>query len=192
MAYQTYTTEAIVCGSRANNTADKAFLLLTSEAGILWATARNVRSENSKQRFALQDFALIRVSLIKGKAGWRIGSVEGEKNYWREVAGSGAAEGRAAVVSLIRLLRQFLHGEVAHPGIFEDTKTILSEVALVTDQEARQTMVDIFSVRLLYNLGYIAETQVKDLLISQKWWEMPKPSKAVYKLIENAKTASHL
>ncbi len=193
MAYQTYTTEAVVCGSRANNTADKAFLLFTRDAGMLWATARNVRSENSKQRFALQDFSLIRVSLIKGKAGWRIGSVEGERNFFREVNGDGALGGRATVVSVIRLLRQFLHGEVSHAEIFDDAKVCLAELLKIVEQEDRDKLFNIFTLRLLTNLGYIATgDEWREYLTSDIWWQLPALSQKADKAIEQAKQASHL
>jgi len=84
MSYATYTTEALVCGSRNNNTSDRAYLLFTEEVGMIWASARSVREERSKQRYALQDFSLIRVSLVKGKSGWRIGSVEATCNPFME------------------------------------------------------------------------------------------------------------
>ncbi|MEX2341217.1 MAG: recombination protein O N-terminal domain-containing protein, partial [Candidatus Paceibacterota bacterium] len=90
MSYKTYTTEAIVCGSRVNNTSDKSFLLFTKDAGMLWAAAKSVREERSRQRFALQDFSLIRASLIKGKSGWRIGSVESDRNYFTGEGDSGS------------------------------------------------------------------------------------------------------
>ena len=38
---------------------------------MVLAAARSVREEKSRQRYALQEFALVRVSLIKGKSGWR-------------------------------------------------------------------------------------------------------------------------
>ena len=105
MSYQTYTTEALVCGSFLHNTADKVFLLFTREAGMLYATAKSVREERSKQRFALQDFSLINVSLIKGKQGWRVGSVEAEVNYFTK---SEERLARGSVVLLFKTLRRFI------------------------------------------------------------------------------------
>ena len=72
MSYQTYITDAVVVGSYASNTADKSYLLFTKRAGMLYATARSVREERSKQRYALQDFSHITVTLVKGKGGWCI------------------------------------------------------------------------------------------------------------------------
>lgn len=56
MAYETYTTEALVCGTFNRNTADRSYLLFTREAGMLYADARSVREERSRQRYALRTF----------------------------------------------------------------------------------------------------------------------------------------
>jgi len=85
------------------NTSDKSFLLFTRDNGMLFATAKSVREEVSKQRQALQDFSRIRVSLVKGKTGWRIGSVESLRN---DFSAAYDRETRGSVVSLYRLLRR--------------------------------------------------------------------------------------
>lgn len=185
MSYKTYTTEAIVCGGRANNTSDKAFLLFTREAGMLWATARSVREERSRQRFALQDFSLIRVSLVRGKGGWKIGSVECERNYFGETDGT-AREARGAITSIIRLLRQFVHGEISHPQLFEDTKTALNNSRSLS-------VIEIFTLRLLHHLGYVAVTNdLNDYLSIEKWYDLPALSPKTLALVDRAKQFSHL
>ena len=63
MSYQTYTTEALVCGTYDRNTADRSYRLFARELGMLFADARSVRLEKSRQRMALSDFSLVRVSL---------------------------------------------------------------------------------------------------------------------------------
>lgn len=192
MSYKTYTTEAIVCGSRVNNTSDKSFLLFTRDAGMLWAGAKSVREEKSRQRFALQDFSLIRVSLIRGKSGWRIGSVECDQNYLSHVGGTGGRSARVTVTATIRLVRQFLHGEVAVSEIFNDTKVMLSLASEVTGAEDTR-LLDIFTLRFLHRLGYIAaDMSFVDYLNSEKWQELPSlPPKALSR-VEKAKQASHL
>lgn len=189
MSYKTYTTEAIVCGSRANNTSDKSFLLFTRDAGMLWASAKSVREERSKQRFALQEFSLVRVSLVRGKSGWRVGSAESERNYFTD---SSSKEARAVVTGVIKLLRQFLHGEMTHAGVFEDTKAALLASGLLPAAEVNR-VVDLFAFRLLYRLGYIREHKdYSDFLTATEWWTLgPLPSAAT-RVLEKAKEASHL
>ena len=56
MAYVTYTTLALVCGTFDQKTSDRSYMLFTREAGMLFASARSVREERSKQRYASTRF----------------------------------------------------------------------------------------------------------------------------------------
>lgn len=151
MSYATYTTEAIVCGTRDRNTTDRSFLLFTREGGMLYADARGVRREASKQRSALQDFTRVRVSLIKGKVGWRVGSVEALLNYYSQAVDRSA---RGSVVSLIKLVRRFARGEEPMPEVYD----FVSEALMfLTGPVAERSAFDaLVQVRFLGHLGYVA------------------------------------
>ena len=84
MAYQTYITEALVCGSIDNHSADRSFLLFTREAGMVYAHAKSVREERSKQRYALQVCSHIRATLIRGKSDWKIAGVDPLQNFYAQ------------------------------------------------------------------------------------------------------------
>ncbi len=152
MSYQTYTTEAIVCGSSVSKTSDRSFLLFTRDAGMLLAVARSVREEKSKQRQALQDFSRVRVSLVKGKSGWRIGSVESHGNAFMD---GSTREARAAITYLIKLVRRYVHGESALPNVFDDLTAALT-CGNDTDPAVRDSAQLLFHIRLLAALGYVA------------------------------------
>lgn len=155
MSYQTYTTEAIVCGSYDRLTADRTYLLFTETAGMVFATARSAREERSKQRFALQDFAHVRVSLVKGKSGWRIGSVEAVTNYYLDAPDRAA---RGMVVGVVQLLRRLLTGEEVNTAVFTDTVALLgtsSQVAMVDPT----VLFDAYRLRTLAHLGYVATNE---------------------------------
>lgn len=190
MAYSTYTTEAVVCGSKDSLTSDRSYLLFTKDAGMLWASARSVREEKSKQRYALQDFSIIRVSLVKGKSGWRIGSVEAVANPFMEARQRSC---RAGVSAVVKLLRRFLHGEIAHPELYVDTVMVLSCLASAEGED----VIDLqnqFTLRMLYTLGYIApHAAYTHILENDDPWSVPSavPHEAM-KAIEQALTASHL
>ncbi len=151
MSYKTYTTEAFVCGSYSHNTSDKNYLLFARDAGMVFATARSVREEKSKQRYALQDFSRIRVSLVKGKHGWRIGSAEALGNAF---LGAETRDMRILVNHVFVQLRRYVHGEVAVPSVYDDVDEMVSSAALCTQYGKRTEQV--FALRLLYVLGYIA------------------------------------
>lgn len=154
MSYQTYITDAIVVGSYANNTADKSFLLFTKRAGMLYASARSVREERSKQRYALQDFSLISVSLIKGKTGWRVGSVDTEGNIFGNALSRPA---RGSVVRVLKLLRRFVAGEEPHPELYDELVYGLRYLA--SDISSHRVLAEeIIEARILSVLGYISHT----------------------------------
>ena len=190
MAYRTYTTEAIVCGSRDSYTSDRSFLLFTDRGGMLWASARSVREERSRQRYALQPFSLIRVSLVKGRSGWRVGSVSAASNAYQEV---GSKDQRGAVTRVLRLLRQYVHGEEPHEKIFQDTTAVLKQIR-VTYEAQLNNLTEGFYLRLLHHLGYVPPNEsYKSWLESDSWLlgesELPKAAKIA---LERAQMASHL
>ena len=159
MSYQTYTTEALVCGGYNRNTADKSFLLFTKTAGMIYATARSVREERSKQRCALQEFSRVRVSLIKGKTGWRVGSVEVKQN---DYALAFDREARGSVVMLYKMLRRFIHGEEASPELFDFCIESLDEFIKVNKN--RQFLELFVKSQILFRLGYLNSKEVPALL----------------------------
>lgn len=154
MSYQTYITEALIVGSFDNNTADKSYLLFTRDAGMIYAAAKSVREERSRQRFALQDFSLITVSLIKGKTGWRIGSVQSKGNLF--IAANDRAV-RGSIVRICKHLRRFVAGEDPHIDLYDEVVLGLHYI-MNPDLERRVLMEEIILARLLHILGYIADT----------------------------------
>lgn len=149
MAYQTYITEALVCGSRPSNTSDKSYLLFSREAGMVYATARSVREERSKQRYALQEFSYIRATLIRGKGGWRVAGVEPITNIYFETRDRGT---RKLLRNITGLLRRTMQGEVAHQKLFDDVVSSFLECNNY-DSESLELLL---SLRILRELGYVA------------------------------------
>ncbi len=159
MSYATYTTDAYVCGTFNRGTADRSYLLFTREAGMLFADAKSVREERSRQRFALQDFSRIRVSLVKGKQGWKVGSVEAIHNEFMRAT---SREARGSVVALFRLLRRFIHGEEAHTKLFDFVSSALD--SLTRDLEQRAFVSLWVEVQILHALGYVDELAIPEVV----------------------------
>lgn len=149
MAYQTYITEALVCGSIDNHSADRSFLLFTREAGMVYAHAKSVREERSKQRYALQVCSHIRATLIRGKSGWKIAGVEPIQNFYAQTTNR---ESRAFLRNVILLLRRVIHGETAHAEIFDDVIGACQE----SEKYPPKKLESVLLVRILHALGYIA------------------------------------
>jgi recombinational DNA repair protein (RecF pathway) len=161
MAYLTYTTEAIVCGTFNRNTADRSYLLFTREAGMLYAEAKSVREERSRQRMSLQDFSYVRVSLVKGKSSWKIGSIEPRANFFMEAVDKAA---RGSVVTLTKFLRRFYGGEEPLPVLFDYVKDAIALLAQETSQ--REQLEKIIQARMLFELGYVDVKVLPPLVLS--------------------------
>lgn len=192
MAYATYITDALVCGIKNSNTSDRSYLLFTREAGMLFASARSVREERSKQRYALQEFALVRVSLIRGKSGWRIGSVEALKNYYQLASDK---EARGSVVEIFRHLRRFIHGEEVSTELYDFVLQSLDFVARNIKQ--RKVVNKVIKARLLHSLGYVSEQSVPVEALNSSLEEIShgisrEVDKKLEKALENAILASQL
>jgi recombinational DNA repair protein (RecF pathway) len=154
MSYESYSTSAIVLGSYDNATADKSYRLFTERAGMLYASARSVREERSRQRYALQDFSHISVTLIRGKTGWRIGSVEAKENFFMQATTRAT---RGSIVKVCKVLRRYVHGEEPQPVLYQE---FLEAIRLLgePDLPARESYELCVIVRLLSHLGYVALT----------------------------------
>ncbi|MFT5831918.1 MAG: recombinational DNA repair protein (RecF pathway) [Candidatus Paceibacteria bacterium] len=192
MSYVTYTTQAIVCGTYDRNTADRSYRLFTRELGMLYAEARSVRKENSKQRQALSDFASIKVSLIRGKGGWKIGSVTEIKNYYSYAVNQAA---RGSVVKIVRLLRRFLAGEETHVELFDEYLEALEFFS--TDCLERTCYEHVFIQRILAQLGYIKSSDVPAQFKAMPLGDIPSDEVCIRDTvialsIERAQNASQL
>ena len=179
MSYQTYTTEALVCGTWNKNTSDKSYLLFTKDAGMLYADARSVREEKSKQRYSLQDFSHVKISLVKGKAGWKIGSVESQCNHYA-VAYDKAARG--SVVNVYRFVRRFYKGEEAWPDLFLYLKDTLNTlVGDVKDRDFKELLVQL---KVLAVLGYVDTARVATEFLPEDIRMAKRPNDAILKKLE--------
>ena len=150
MTYQTYITDAFVCGSRRSNTSDCSYLLFTRALGMVYASARSVREERSKQRFSLQEFSYIRVTLIQGKSEWRITGVEPRSNVFMVQR---TREARAFVRNIALLLRRIMQGQVAYSDIFDDVEKAFDIPSLGVRNYAYGECA--LSLRILHTLGYV-------------------------------------
>ncbi len=149
MSYQTYITEALVCGTFDSKSSDRTFLLFTREAGMLYASAQSVREERSKHRYALQACSYVRATLVRGKSGWKITGTESIRNLYQETS---SREARTLLRNIIMLLRRVIHGETSHEEIFDD----VIEVCSKSETYPCTKLETMLTLRVLHGLGYVA------------------------------------
>lgn len=157
--YEKYHTEALVLGGREMGEADRTVFLYTSDFGLVRARASAVRTEHSKMRYALQDFSLASVSLVKGARGWRAAGAASLKSA------TGDPRGIATFARVSELVLRLVHGEEANPYIFAALKEAHRE--LMQEKCDAFGMIEIVCVaRVLYTLGYISNEALESALFT--------------------------
>lgn len=146
--YQKYNTEALVMASFERGEADKVFCLYTKDFGLVYARASSVRREGSRMRYALQNYAYARVSLVRGKRGWRVGGAAALRS-------SGRGANTETFARIARLILRLVAGEDENVYVF----STLAEAhqALSKDSgDTRATIELVCVARILYGLGYLS------------------------------------
>jgi DNA repair protein RecO (recombination protein O) len=165
MAYNIYTTRGLVLSYRPLREADRVYSILTSDLGLIRATATGVRKGVSKLRGSLEPISLVSVSLIRGKEYWRITSAEEIQKIPSTVE----------LLKPLTLLDKLVQGESPNRELFDAVEKMILE------KDTHESMFEIKLVsQILFHLGYLNE---EDLSLEKK-----ELIKAVNKGIE----ASHL
>lgn len=151
MAHAVHTTHALVLGSADVQDADRLFWLLTEDLGLLFASAKSVREETSKLRYALQDLSQPRVSLVRGRGLWRLTGAEENGAEKLNLAAS-KVFGRIAA-----LIRRVMPTDEDNPEVFAVVSN--ARKALAWPKADIQTIERITVARVLYQLGYLSCTQ---------------------------------
>ena len=146
-------------GSREIGENDRVFVLFTREFGLVRARASAVRTEKSRMRYALQNYARANAGLVRGKRGWRMAGAAAVKNA------HGDSKGVAAFARIAELTKRLVHGEEKNDFLF----AVLAEThdALMRDHvEASATIEIVCVARVLYALGYLSSEALETALFT--------------------------
>jgi recombinational DNA repair protein (RecF pathway) len=127
---------------------------------MVYAHAKSVRDEKSKHRYALQEFGYVRITLVRGKSGWRITGSEPIRNFFSETT---SREQRAVLRKLFLFLRRVLQGETIYSEIFDDSVDALKELSAYHLDKLDVVL----SLRTLYRLGYVAPNKQEAHLLQE-------------------------
>ncbi len=183
--YQKYQTDALVLKSYEQGEADKSFALYTKDFGLVRARASSVRSERSKMRYAMQNWARANAALVRGKRGWRLAGASSVKNA------VGDAQSIAAFARISELTLRLVQGEGQNEYLF----AALSEAhgALMRNDCAAWATIEIVCVaRALYALGYLSAEALETTLFTHTTYEAPhlEEAEALYeKLLSSVNKA---
>lgn len=148
-------TDAVVLGKRYTGEATTTVALLTREFGLVRASARSARVEQSKLRYGLQALTRGRYSLVLGKREWRLTGVE---QVSREYLAVNAAK-RMAFGRIAKLLLRLVAGEEPVPELYTSVVEGFSYLALATSDADAEAIECVLVLRILAHLGYLPRRQ---------------------------------
>ncbi len=180
VAYHTYTTRSYILGAAQYSEHDAIYTCITEEFGIVRARATGARKEDSKLRYSLQVGACVSLSLVQGRAGWRItGAVLIYEPSQRTIT---------LFARLGKLAERLVHGQERNDALFD----IFTACRGVSDVRSSELLL---VIQMLVSLGYIPPYIIESIL------EKPESERVAYieshrpillKTVNNALHASHL
>lgn len=165
MSYHIYTTEGIILKRAPFGEANLLLYILTSDLGLIIASARSARVSVSKLRPALQEYAHVTVSCVKGKGGWKVTNVASMGNYF-----FGSPEYTHKVLAqIVFLLIKMMPGEENHPVVFSLVKSAFEEIKNIKSEDLESFEI-LAVLRIMFELGYVAKNyDIKIFLKDNKW-----------------------
>ncbi len=158
MSHHIYHTNAIIIGSKPQGEANKILSIYTRELGLVNATVQGIRYEKSKLRFALQDFSLAQVDLVRGREVWRVTSAT-TQNLFPFIRKD--SEALLIFARLAKLIERLMPGETAHEKIFDD---ILQGLSLLDNEIVEKETIEAIELylvlRIVYELGYVGDSEI--------------------------------
>jgi DNA repair protein RecO len=159
MSHHIYHTRGIVIEAVNVKEANKTYWIFTRDLGMILAVAQGVRLHTSKLRFSLQPLSIAEISLVRGRAGWRVVNAREISNvYWqiKDIPQSVLMSSR-----VLRLVRRLVTGEEKNEALFDRLFEGLMYLAGGVDGErpsVKQVMnlEFILLLQVLYMLGYFA------------------------------------
>ncbi len=162
--HRLFVTEAVVLGKRGVGEANTLLAFLTREMGVIRASARSTRVEESKLRFGLETLTQGTYSFVRGKYEWKL---TGAENISRKFISPSASRRRAAG-RIAKLLLRLIHGEEGVGGAYDTTIEGLASLAQATNEQEAENVECILVLRILSELGYVPSNQKLTPLVENK------------------------
>ncbi|KND50728.1 MAG: DNA repair protein RecO [Parcubacteria bacterium C7867-003] len=192
MSYHIYTTDGIILKRTPFGEANILVHVLTEDLGLIMASARSARLYVSKLRPALQEYAHVSISCIKGKGGWKITNVVSKGSFY-----FGYPEYTHRVMSQITfVLMQMIQGETPHKEIFEIVKNGLDFLKNIPEKYVSD-FETLIVLRILKELGYVVSDNTTEKFLRSDWdenllKEIKEDRVLIVAIINKALKESHL
>ena len=151
MSHIKYSTKALVIDDFESGESDKSFLILTEDFGLIYASAKSIRSLSSKLRYSLQKLSVLEVVLVRGKTGWKITNT----SHFYDLSKSflDDREKERVFQKIILLVKRFIAGEERNNYLFDII--IETAKALEKNNNGYDLIETLAVLRIMDSLGYI-------------------------------------
>lgn len=189
-----YHTEGIILGSKGYGEAGKYYSIFTRDLGMIYASASGVRKMSSKLRFVLQDFAYLKIDLVRGRDFWRV-TTASKTGMLENITKN--PETFKILTNIAHLLKRLLAGEDINEALFADLLSGLSILEKSKTKDEYRNIEAVLVLRILSNLGYIGENKTLDNLVKSPFeeelvFEVTKSRIEILSQINKALKETHL
>lgn len=154
MSHHIYHTKGIVIESFDVKEANKSYWIFTRDLGMVVAAAQGVRLSASKLRFSLQPLSLVDVSLVRGRAYWRVVNAREISNtYWKI---KDMPYSVPMISRVLRLLRRLVTGEEKNEALFDKLFEGITYLSETKETKEIMNLEFVLLLQILYSLGYFA------------------------------------
>jgi recombinational DNA repair protein (RecF pathway) len=121
--------------------------------GLISALATGVRKSESKLRYALQEYSLCEVSLVKGRHTWRLTSAVLETNLYLSAS---VLVAREVIARICTQVVRLVAGQEKDEQLFDALTLGLKELTSVS-VEMVSSLEILIMLRMLHILGYVSD-----------------------------------
>lgn len=165
--HKLFVSEGIVLGKRGAGEANTLVAILTHEYGLLRASARAARREDSKLRYGLESLSSGTFSFIRGKHEWKL---TGMQHVSHKLIAKNT-KGRQAAGRVARLLLRLIHGEEHSSALYTTVREGLEALTKVEPEHIENIEV-VLVLRILSHLGYLPHTPELEPFIEKDFFSL--------------------
>lgn len=167
MSHHLYHTQGLILGAKNYGEANILYQILSPDLGLVGALAQGARYQKSKLRPHLRELDLVRVTLVRGRELWRLTAAESTGLLIPPLA---QVEKRAVWARVAKLLLRLVRGEERQAGIYHDLVAGLQALACAPAEQVADYE-QLIVLRLLAQLGYVAENQANRAWLASDLWQ---------------------
>lgn len=170
--HKIHVTDGVVLGKRGAGEANTLVSILTADLGLVRASARSARVEQSKLRYGLETLTHARYALVRGKYEWKLTGVDEVSHPLSGGDATGQGEGRDRRVrsgKIAKLLLRLVNGEEPVPALYKTVVEGLRAIAGAQTAADAEAVEVVLVLRIVAHLGYLPHTQALSQFIEGEY-----------------------